>query len=154
MSLAPVLSGALPPGRYWLDGLATQLDPARLAGSRAEASRAGWACPEVDGARMPDLEAMFDAFAAALAFPSWFGRNWDAFADGLRDLSWLPAAGDAVLWQRSFAFEAAAPAAWWQSGVVIAEAIGARMEMGLAPLYVIYPRAVSESDGSRLRPVQ
>ncbi|MGH2483438.1 MAG: barstar family protein [Candidatus Limnocylindria bacterium] len=36
----------------------------------------------------PDL---FRAIAAALAFPGWFGWNWDALHDCLRDLSWMPA---------------------------------------------------------------
>lgn len=29
----------------------------------------------------------------ALQFPDWFGDNWDALADSLNDLSWLPAPG-------------------------------------------------------------
>ena len=37
-------------------------------------------------------------FAAALRFPHWVGRNWDALADALGDLSWLPAGPQAVLW--------------------------------------------------------
>ena len=35
--------------------------------------------------------------AAALRFPDWFGGNWDALADSLRDLSWLRAPGYALL---------------------------------------------------------
>ena len=35
--------------------------------------------------------------AAALDFPAGGGRNWDALSDQLRDLSWLPAAGYALL---------------------------------------------------------
>ncbi|MBN1425603.1 barstar family protein, partial [Candidatus Fermentibacteria bacterium] len=37
------------------------------------------------------------AFAAALHFPSYFGRNWDALYDCLADLSWRPACGYALL---------------------------------------------------------
>lgn len=37
--------------------------------------------------------------ATALDFPAGSGRNWDALADRLRDLSWLPAAGYALLFE-------------------------------------------------------
>lgn len=33
-------------------------------------------------------EAVLSALAEALAFPSWFGGNWDALEDCLGDLSW------------------------------------------------------------------
>lgn len=35
--------------------------------------------------------------ATALDFPAGSGRNWDAISDRLRDLSWLPAPGYALL---------------------------------------------------------
>src|SRR5687768_144406 len=34
-------------------------------------------------------DELFDAYAANLGFPSYFGRNWDAFIDCLSDLSWI-----------------------------------------------------------------
>jgi len=37
------------------------------------------------------------AFAAALDFPAYFGRNWDALHDCLTDLSWRPARGYVLL---------------------------------------------------------
>jgi RNAse (barnase) inhibitor barstar len=37
--------------------------------------------------------------ATAFDFPGTFGRNWDALADGLRDLSWLPGVGFAMLFE-------------------------------------------------------
>lgn len=46
-------------------------------------------------------------FATALRFPEWFGHNWDALADCLADLSWMPADGYVLLladtgnWQRA-----------------------------------------------------
>ena len=33
-------------------------------------------------------DAMLESIAAALAFPDWFGGNWDALEDCLTDLSW------------------------------------------------------------------
>ena len=35
--------------------------------------------------------------AERLRFPEWFGGNWNALADGLRDLSWIPEQ-TVVLW--------------------------------------------------------
>lgn len=40
-----------------------------------------------------DRDDALERIAAALQFPDWFGGNWDALADCLNDLSWLPAPG-------------------------------------------------------------
>ncbi len=40
--------------------------------------------------------------AAALEFPDWFGGNWDALADCLGDLSWLPADGQLLLFDAAW----------------------------------------------------
>ena len=37
------------------------------------------------------------ALAKALAFPAWFGGNWDALEDALSDLSWRPAKGRVLI---------------------------------------------------------
>jgi len=42
-------------------------------------------------AGITDREQLFEAFAAQLDFPDYFGRNWDALYDCLTDLDWLPA---------------------------------------------------------------
>ena len=41
--------------------------------------------------------ALLKNIAAALAFPYWFGQNWDAVEDCLTDLSWSRAAGHVLL---------------------------------------------------------
>jgi hypothetical protein len=40
-----------------------------------------------------DRQAFMDRCIADLRLPDWFGRNWDALADCLTDLSWWPAEG-------------------------------------------------------------
>ena len=51
-------------------------------------------------------EQLLNELAAALRFPAYFGHNWDALEECLKDLSWLPAQGYIVwlkdstrLWQ-------------------------------------------------------
>lgn len=44
-------------------------------------------------ADQPDKAGVLDVFARELRFPDHFGHNWDALADCLGDLSWLPAPG-------------------------------------------------------------
>jgi RNAse (barnase) inhibitor barstar len=48
-------------------------------------------------------------FARELEFPAWVGRNWDALADALRDLSWLPAGPLVVVWSEPSALLAKEP---------------------------------------------
>jgi len=42
-------------------------------------------------------QKLFSIYAAALRFPKYFGRNWDAFEECLGDLSWLPAERPVVI---------------------------------------------------------
>lgn len=58
---------------------------------RAHFARSGADCLDVDLAHARTKEHLLDAFARSLAFPATFGRNWDALADALQDLSWHPA---------------------------------------------------------------
>lgn len=47
----------------------------------------------LDGTRMADADHVFSEFSDALLFPGYFGWNWNALSDCLRDLNWLPADG-------------------------------------------------------------
>jgi RNAse (barnase) inhibitor barstar len=86
------------------DRLRWQLDRARAGPLRwinaaevatlcAAGAAAGLHCARVDLSGREDKAGLLDALADALSFPEWFGRNWDALADCLGDLSWLPARG-------------------------------------------------------------
>jgi hypothetical protein len=55
--------------------------------------------------RQIDLDGCFDKatlllrIATVMDVPAGMGRNWDGLSDALRDLSWLPAGGYALMFQ-------------------------------------------------------
>lgn len=62
----------------------------------------------LDAGSISDAGELLDALAVGFSFPDYFGRNWDALEECLRDLSWLPAEGYVLvvraaegLWQRN-----------------------------------------------------
>lgn len=57
----------------------------------------GFSFSRVDLDACTDKGALLQRIAASLAFPDWFGRNWDALADCLADLSWLQGRGHVIL---------------------------------------------------------
>jgi hypothetical protein len=59
----------------------------------------GWAAARVSFGGRGDKAAMLDAIARSLAFPQWFGGNWDALEDCLADLSWRAAGGHVLLFE-------------------------------------------------------
>lgn len=68
-----------------------------MEGLRAAAAQAGCALFEADLAAVRGKGAFLAAIAQAIHAPDWFGNNWDALADALGDLSWLPASGYMLL---------------------------------------------------------
>jgi len=48
-----------------------------------------------------DREDFLDNASKALRFPERFSADWDAFASGLKDLSWIPAKGWVVILEKS-----------------------------------------------------
>ncbi len=59
----------------------------------------GWIVVVIDGERIDGKGALLAELARQMAFPDYFGGNWDALQDCLTDLSWLPAAGYLVILQ-------------------------------------------------------
>ena len=51
----------------------------------------------VRGGKCRSAAGLFAEFAKSLAFPDYFGHNWDALEECLADLEWLPAKGYLLL---------------------------------------------------------
>ncbi len=75
-------------GAYWAPGDGEVLGAAR--GSTLDVV-------SIDLRGVKSKRGLLDGFAAALAFPRWFGGNWDALEDCLGDLSWRKGKGRVLL---------------------------------------------------------
>ena len=80
---------------------------------RRRIERAGRRCLVLDGGAITDKAGFLRACAEAMAFPAYFGRNWDAFNDCVTDLSWVEGGrGFVLLYDRAAPFIRHAPDQW------------------------------------------
>ena len=63
-----------------------------------------------DRAGCRDKHELLRRLAVSLQLPATFGHNWDALADCLRDLGWLPAWGHVLLFEHTDELRQYAPA--------------------------------------------
>jgi RNAse (barnase) inhibitor barstar len=71
------------------------------------AQRIGFTVAQLDLRQCPDKAHLLDQLAIELELPDDFGRNWDALADSLCDLSWLQAPGYLLLFAHADALQGA-----------------------------------------------
>lgn len=69
----------------------------------------------------PDKASALAAFAAALDFPAWFGGNYDALADAVGDLSWLPPGPKTLVWDGAVALRSRHPEVYATIREILAE---------------------------------
>lgn len=96
--------------------------PAELDVAWQQAGTLGYLRAHVALPTSGDKDALLDALAEALGFPAWFGRNWDALADCLGDLSWRPAPGYLLVFEHARQFHAHSPATWDTAAEILAQA--------------------------------
>lgn len=53
-----------------------------------------------------DKDGILDAFATALGLPDWFGHNWDALVDALRELEGREGRPVEIVWDRGHSLRA------------------------------------------------
>lgn len=77
-----------PPERPWV---VSASEAEILAVERATPQ--GWQTIRLSGCRLESADRLFEEFNREFRFPEYFGRNWAAFSECMRDLTWLPAVG-------------------------------------------------------------
>lgn len=92
----------------------------------------------IDFAGCVDKDDALARIAGALRFPGWFGGNWDALADSLADLSWLPAPGYVLLLERIDAWRDAEPVAFETLSDILDEA-SVRWARDRIPFWALLP---------------
>ena len=86
---------------------------------------------------------LLDEFARALEFPGWVGRNWDALADALGDLSWLPAGEKVVVWVGADVLRTRQPVAYRTALDVLGDG-ATRSTVSGRPLTVLLARSAED----------
>jgi RNAse (barnase) inhibitor barstar len=86
----------------------------------------------VDLAKARDKEQLLGSIGHAMAFPEWFGHNWDALLDCLVDLGWRPAEGYVVMLEHCDGIHGRAEADFVQTLQVFETAAAEWREQGIA----------------------
>jgi hypothetical protein len=129
-TLALLLGEAYPPGIYRFAD--REAAPHVLRRVR----RHGWLGWHLNGRAIASKADFLAACARAMRFPSYFGRNWDAFEECITDLSWLPAAGYVLLYEAPNYFAADQPREWQTAFAVLGDATAYWRDKGV-PFYVL-----------------
>jgi hypothetical protein len=69
----------------------------------------GNCCQLVDATDLRTPSDIFDTFSETFEFPGYFGRNWDALAECISDLSWLSGNSVVLIISRSSAISDGSP---------------------------------------------
>jgi RNAse (barnase) inhibitor barstar len=91
----------------------------------------GFDAVRIDLATCGDKTSFLERMAEALAFPAWFGQNWDAFFDCLADLGWRPARGYVLLLEHADTMRCDAPEALDTALAILGDAASAWESRGV-----------------------
>lgn len=131
MELRALLADAANNGAYFIDVRDREaMDEAALSLDFKVAA--------IDLAGCAGKDEVLARFAQALAFPDWFGGNWDALADCLGDLSWWPAPGYLLLLDHVGGWRDDEPAGFAMLLEILGDAAQQRAAQAL-PFWVLIP---------------
>ena len=102
----------------------------------AEAMHDGLFVAWIDGKRVTSKEEFLTLVAQALEFPGYYGRNWDAFDECIRDLAWLPARGHVLVLDEYQWFAQRDPENWNIALAILKEAANTWLRTE-TPMYVL-----------------
>jgi hypothetical protein len=92
-------------------------------------------------------EKLLAVFAEKLRFPKYFGWNWDAFEECLKDLSWLPADQGVAIVHRDLPFGAGGKNREIYLNI-LASALARSATTPARPLQIIWPAALRDEVSS------
>lgn len=98
----------------------------------AAAENCGYVIFRVDLSRARDKQGLLEAVGRDMAFPEWYGSNWDALADCLNDLGWRPGEGYLVLLEHCDLLHERAPSDLVAALRIFEEAADNWREQGIA----------------------
>lgn len=101
-----VIFEGLAPGVYRYAGRVGNTAMQRWAQAR------GWQAWHINGANITDKADLLAAVKRAMHLPTWFGSNWDALDETLRDLEGQRAEGYLLIYDHPSALANGDPAAW------------------------------------------
>ncbi len=116
--LESLIGGEVAPAVYRLGSRAT------IATIVDKVEAHGWRCFAIDGNQISDKPSFLKTVGAALNFPGYAGKNWDAFEECLNDLSWAPAAGYVLLYDNVANFARNDPNSWQTALDILTDAVG------------------------------
>lgn len=76
-------------------------------------------------------DAILDAFAEALELPDWFGRNWDALVDALRDVEGRDGRAVEIVWDRARRLREDDPQTYATVLDILEQVAGERDDLGI-----------------------
>ncbi len=102
-----------------------------VAAIGALARSLGFEFVRVDLNGCSDKAEFLQRVSKALAFPAWFGHNWDALFDCLNDLGWRPAPGYVLVLESPGELRDAEPEVFDTALAILGDAAVAWQERGI-----------------------